>query len=227
MRWATISNDTQQSPRTRAGKLCAVLLLGLTACAGSAESDQGQDEVPDPSVDLDAPAGQEGSTNDSRARERIEAIQSAVTDWADATSIDDAHTAAEAAANLVVGPGGPGYDDRDGDGVIQGESDTGLLPAVDGEPAGSAAELRSNPCVVRDVLGSTSVDPAAGWTEMQGAIDAWRPDNNTMPSLASHPMRIVGWSTFTLGSDDLDTAHEYAGHAQLHVDVALDALDCT
>jgi hypothetical protein len=61
---------------------------------------------------------------------------------------------------------------------------------------------------------------------MINAIDDWRPDNNTMPSLASQPMRIVGWATFTLASDSLDEAHEYAGRAQLHVDTSLDALDC-
>lgn len=39
-------------------------------------------------------------------------------------------------------------------------------------------------------------------------------------------MRIVGWATFTLASDDLDDAHEYAGHAQLPVDVSQRALGC-
>ncbi len=45
-------------------------------------------------------------------------------------------------------------------------------------------------------------------------------------TLSRDPMRIVGWATFTLGSDSLDEAHEYAGHAKLHVDIALSALDC-
>ena len=61
---------------------------------------------------------------------------------------------------------------------------------------------------------------------MLTAIDDWRPDDNTMPSLPSHPMRVVGWASFTLATDDLDDAHEYAGHAQLHVDVARDSLTC-
>jgi hypothetical protein len=61
---------------------------------------------------------------------------------------------------------------------------------------------------------------------MLTAIEEWRPDRNTMPSLPSHPMRIVGWATFTLASTSLDDAHEYAGHAQLHVNVSLAALDC-
>ena len=132
--------------------------------------------------------------------------------------------AAEAAANLVVGPDGPGYGDRDGNGTVAGESTTGLLPGLNGTLVGIAKPLAGITCVVRDVLGSTAEDPATGWSEMAAAISAWRPDNNTMPTLASHPMRVVGWATFTLQSDSLDEAHEYAGHAQLHVDVTVRAL---
>jgi hypothetical protein len=47
-----------------------------------------------------------------------------------------------------------------------------------------------------------------------------------MPTLPCHPMLIVGWVTFTLETDSLDEAHEYAGHAKLHVDNSLHALDC-
>ena len=66
---------------------------------------------------------------------------------------------------------------------------------------------------------------------MTTAIEAWRPDANTMPTLASHPMRVVGWATFTLDTDPdapdaLDLAHEYAGHAALHVAISADALTC-
>ena len=39
-------------------------------------------------------------------------------------------------------------------------------------------------------------------------------------------MRIVGWATFTLASDSLDEAHEYAGHAATHLNTSVDALDC-
>ncbi|MEN8239870.1 MAG: hypothetical protein ABFR53_11805, partial [Actinomycetota bacterium] len=112
------------------------------------------------------------------------------------------------------------------DGVIGGESAAGLLPGSDGTPAGLASSLSSNACVDADVLGGPWTDPTSRWEEMLDAIDEWRPDRNTMPSLASHPMRIVGWSTFTLGSDSLDLAHEYAGHAKLHVDISRRALDC-
>jgi hypothetical protein len=61
---------------------------------------------------------------------------------------------------------------------------------------------------------------------MLAAIDDWRGDNNTMPTLTSHPMRVVGWATFTLNSDSLDDAHEYAGHANLHVNLSERALGC-
>ena len=157
---------------------------------------------------------------------RLGRLHEAVTAWSDAATIGDARSAAEEAVNLVVGPKGPGYGDRDGDGRIEGESDVGLLSGAGGEPAGLATRVTANECVVRDVLGATATDVDAGWAEMERAISEWRPDDNTMPSLASHPMRVVGWATFTLESESLDDAHEYAGHARLHVDISQAALNC-
>lgn len=170
--------------------------------------------------------GSASPVGDTAFVQRMDAVQSAVMAWGDATSTGDATTAAEAAANLVVGPNGPGYGDRNGDGVVSGEVAVGLLSGVGAGPEGIAVPLAGDECVTRDVLGATADDVAAGWAEMEVAIAAWTPTNNTMPSLASHPMRIVGWATFTIASGSLDDAHEYAGHAQLHVDVALAALDC-
>jgi hypothetical protein len=158
--------------------------------------------------------------------ERVDAIGNAVDAWRDAVSIAAAHAAAETALNLVVGPNGPGYGDRNGDGVVNGATDVGFLPGLDGTPGGLAKSLGANDCVTRDVLGGTWSDPSAEWATMLAAIDQWRPDNNTMPTLPSHPMRVVGWATFTLGSDSLNDAHEYAGHADLHVNISRRALDC-
>ena len=158
--------------------------------------------------------------------ERMAAIDEAVAIWRDAPTIEVAHQAAEAAANLVVGQNGPDYGDRSDDGVVGGQAVVGLLPGVDGTPAGLAMPLSANRCVARDVLGGTWADPGAEWEAMLTAIDEWRPDNNTMPTLASHPMRVVGWATFTLDSESLDDAQEYAGHAKLHVDISIRALSC-
>jgi hypothetical protein len=158
--------------------------------------------------------------------ERLGAIDEAVATWRNADTIGEAHAAAESAANLVVGPNGPGYGDRDGDGTINGISDLGLLAGLDGTPTGVATPWASSECIAADVLGGTWLDPGKRWGEMSNAIGDWRPDHNTMPSLASHPMRIVGWSTFTLESDSLDLAREYAGHAKLHIDISLRALNC-
>jgi hypothetical protein len=158
--------------------------------------------------------------------ERLDLIDEAVAAWGSAATLDAARAAAERAANLVVGPGGPGYGDRNGDGQIGGEVSAGLLAGLDGSPPGLASALAGNECVVRDVLGGSWEDPGAEWDRMLTAIDAWRSDNNTMPSLPSHPMRIVGWASFTLATDSLELAQEYAGHAKLHVDISRRALDC-
>ena len=163
--------------------------------------------------------------------ERLTALDDAVERWRTAESIADATVAAETAANLIVGPNGPGYGDRNGDGTIDGTTDAGLLPGLGGDPDGLANSLADNSCIERDVLGGPWDDPSARWTEMTSAIEAWRPDGNTMPTLASHPMRVVGWATFTLDTDPtsddaLEAAHEYSGHAALHVAISVDALSC-
>jgi hypothetical protein len=185
-----------------------VLLVALAACGDGGDS------------------AVSGDAAELTYRETITKIEDAVTVWESADSIEQARAAAEAAANLVVGPGGPGYGDRDGNGTIDGAIDFGVLPGLDGSPDGAASALADNQCIVDDVLGGSWTDPANRWAEMQSAIDQWAPDDNTMPSLASHPMRVVGWATFTLASDSLDDAHEYGGHALLHVDTSLAALAC-
>jgi len=167
-----------------------------------------------------------GDAATTDVRERLEAIDQAVSEWRAASSLEEARRAAETAANLVVGPGGPGYGDRNGDGTVDGAVSAGLLPGLTGEPAGLALGSVGNECVLQDVLGGDWSDPAVRWAQMTDAIAAWAPNNNTMPTLASHPMRIVGWATFTLASNSLDDAIEYGGHAALHVGVSRAALDC-
>ncbi len=162
--------------------------------------------------------------------ERIEVVAAHVAAWADAPTLADAKAAAEAAANHVVGPGGPGFGDRDGDGTVRGPSDAGILPGVDGDPAGfalAAAEAGGPGCITRDILGGSWEDPAARWAELDEVVAAWRPDRNTMPRLASHAQRIVGWALLTFATDDLGEAQTFAGHARIHVQVARDAVaDC-
>ncbi|MDA0350698.1 MAG: hypothetical protein O3A10_00630 [Chloroflexi bacterium] len=199
----------------------AAALASITACGGGADDGGSEPTATATATSAAAPAADDAASGDATTafRERMTAIEAAVATWRAAETIEDARAAAEAAANLVVGPAGPGYGDRDGNGAIEGASDIALLPVL-------AAPLDANPCIVADVLGGSWDDPEARWNAMLAAIEDWRPDHNTMPSLLSHPMRIVGWATFTLASDSIDEAHEYAGHAQLHVNVSLAALDC-
>ncbi|WP_156163773.1 hypothetical protein [Demequina maris] len=175
--------------------LMVIPLLAIAACSSSTPSDMPEDVAA-----------------------QFAQLETAVQEWSDAGTIEEAHAAAEASRNLVMGPGGPLYGDADGDGVIAGESELGLLPGDAGEP-GLVHDPAVNPCVERDVLGGSWERPQARWAEVIDAIGAWTETNNTFPSLASHPQRVVGWATLTLATDDLDTALEYAGHAQLHVDV--------
>jgi hypothetical protein len=213
-----------RSKRWLAALIAVLPLLALAAC--SEADDGGSESTATPTTADEAEGNIDAGAATVTYRERIDAIDEAVKVWRRASSIEEAHAAAEAAANLIVGSGGPGYGDRDGSGGIEGETERGVLPGLDGSPIGLANALDGNECIVADVLGGGWDEPEHRWNTMLTAIDEWRPDRNTMPSLPSHPMRVVGWATFTLASDSLDEAHEYAGHAQLHVNISLDALNC-
>lgn len=157
---------------------------------------------------------------------RLVAIDGAVSRWRSATDLATALRSAEEARNLVVGPHGPLYGDADDNGTVDGASAIGLLPGLGDEPG--LATAAAGPCVERDVLGGGWADPAARWSILEAAISAWTPSTNTFPALPSHPQRIVGWATLSLVTAELPRALEYGGHAQLHIDVALQAVrDCS
>lgn len=190
----------------------AFVSVVLVACSGATDTTVTSPAVP--------------ATPDAGLIARLDAIGAAVTTWRTVTSVGEALIAAETAANLVVGPNGPGFGDRNGDGEVTGLGREGVLPGFGGTPNGLALYSGANDCIVKDIQGGSWDDPEARWDEMVTAIEQWRPNNNTMPSLASHPMRVVGWATFAQASDSLDTIREYAGHAILHVNISLRATGC-
>lgn len=185
---------------------CVLLLAG---CGGGADGDRGP-------VD--------------RLEERLVVVAAHVEEWRTAGTLAEAQSAAEAAANHVVGPTGPGFGDRDGDGEIRGPSDAGVLPGSEGWPLGFAVEaVRDDApdCVARDVLGGPWEDAPGRWNELAVAIDTWTEDRNTFPSLPSHAQRVVGWATLALEADSLQDARDHAGHATLHAGIALKSVqDC-
>lgn len=161
------------------------------------------------------PAAQTTSTTSPAAIARLLELDAAVTAWASASTLAQAKTAAETAANLVTGPDVGGYGDLDGDGHTGGANDRGLLPGEQGQPGLVTGPTTS--CVESAVLGGSWGDPAARWADLRIRIAQWSPDNNTFPALASHPQRVVGWASLAVASTSLDAAQEFAGHAQLHV----------
>ncbi len=199
----------------------AAILLALVACASSTTGSLGSGPATSGGAGATAPSGS-GDTAGPAVAARTDAIQAAVAAWAEAATLPDARAAAEGARNLVTGADVSGYGDLDGDGEAMGASRRGLLPGESGEPGLVTSPAPS--CVERDVLGGSRTDPAGRWAELDRAIADWAPTDNTFPSLASHPQRVVGWATLTLNTSSLDSAHEYAGHAQIHVDVTTGAL---
>lgn len=152
---------------------------------------------------------------------RLALIENAIGRWRQAANLAQAKSAAEEARNLVVGAAGPYYGDANRDGVIRGESKSGLLPGLRGEDG--VAQPGNGDCIVRDILGGSWNEPSKRWSILDAAIKAWTPSRNTFPTLPSHPQRIVGWATLTLSTNSLATAKEYGGHAQLHIDVSTKA----
>lgn len=145
--------------------------------------------------------------------------------WARADTLEEARAGAEETANLIVGSGGPDYGDLDGDGSVVGESEFGILAGLDGTPPGIAAAVE-NECIEADVLGGGWDDPAARWAELQAAIDAWSPTNDTISSLDSQPMQAVGWARLTMATESLEDAHEFGGRAQENIAESIAAIDC-
>lgn len=182
------------------------LTLALAGCAANSPVD----------------ASDEASPAVAELSERLGETTAAISDWQDADDLAELKQAAEQVRNLVTGEAGPYYGDADGDGTVDGAATMGVLPGLDGEPG--LASVVEGDCLERDVLGGDWSDPAERWQILDDAIAAWAPTNNTFPSLPSHPQRTIGWATLALSEGDLETAREYASHAQLHIDVSAAAL---
>ena len=194
--------------RSARAVVAVVLTAGVVAGCSSASNSGSKDSA---------------TTADATAlAARLTQIDEAINSWQSSPDLAAARVFAETARNLVVGPDGPYYGDADGDGTIEGASERGLLPGVDGQ-SGIATEA-FGVCVTRDVLGGSWADPQARWAELDDKITAWSPKNNPFPTLASHPQRIVGWATLAIDAATLEEALEYAGHAHLHIDVAQQAV---
>lgn len=164
-----------------------------------------------------------------RLEEGLQSLAEYVDEWESAPSLEAARAAAEGAANIVVGPDGAGYGDRDGDGNIRGSTDVGLLPGGNAEARGlalDAVEAGARECVRREVLGGSWDDPAARWMDLERATRAWQPGDN-MSQLDSSVQRVAGWALVTLEADTVEQAEQYAGSASSSVADAQRALfDC-
>ena len=82
----------------------AAVVLVVSACSGASTT-----------ADIGTTGPPSTVVNDQSGAllvERLVAIDEAVTTWRNAATMGEAHAAAEAAANLVVDPNGPGYGDR-------------------------------------------------------------------------------------------------------------------
>ncbi len=144
---ATATRNTTTTVARRRPRVWSSLAVGVALLA-SCGGDEGSNDGADASAEVAAPpiapasastqpdADADADTADEAYTARLDLLDAAVADWRDASTIEAAHVAAETAANLVVGPAGPGDGDRDGDGTVNGESDDGVLPGLDATPAG-------------------------------------------------------------------------------------------
>jgi hypothetical protein len=200
----------------RAGVL-AGSALAVAACG---DSDPAADEPLD-STAVTAPAPQVIALD-----ERLEDLAESVSVWSGASSAADAHAAAESAANLIVGPFGPGFGDRDGDGTTLGARKSGLLPGLEGRPRGVAMAARAagaSRCVTAEVLGGDWSDPGLRWQKLARAIDGWTSTDDTLADLPSLAQRVVGLATLALGSDDVEVTQRHGAAAVMYVEAMRDA----
>ena len=207
------------APAPKIGKRMALLVIPLAFVGCGSPENAGQSSLEFTSANREAAKGELLPNN---LKQRLVALDSAVSRWQRAPDLVSAHETAEEARNLVVGAAGPYYGDADGDGTISGASSVGILPGQKGQ-AGLATS-NDGPCVVADVLGGSWVEPADRWAKLDKAITQWTSSRNTFPSLPSHIQRVVGWASLALKAEDVREAREYAGHARLHVDVAIEAV---
>lgn len=190
----------------------AVPLLLVAALVGCGDDDDGE------SADLAT----------FTLKERLFRAEIPVTVWGRAEDLAEAHASAEAAANLMTGSEGWEYGDRDGNGVVEDEDvgEFGVLPGLDGTPLG-LADAVDNECVEADVLGGSWDDPAARWAELEAALEAWTPENDTITALASQPMRVVGWATLAISTDFVDEARDFGDLAVVNIQASIEAADCS
>lgn len=205
--------------------------LALLALSGCEKRSANERDAPIVSVAAGDPSASKSGDGESGPRKsssaalesRLASIDDAVGRWRLAANLRAAHAAAEEARNLIVGPNGLYFGDGDQDGKISGSSDIGLLPGRAGQVG--LAKVTDGLCVTRDVLGGSWDDPERRWSILEAAIKAWTSSRNTMPTLPSHPQRIVGWATLALARDRLTEVREFGEHAQIHSDVSKAALN--
>lgn len=201
-------------------KRMALLVMPLAFVGCGSPDNHGQSSLEFTSANRGPAKGE--TSLPTNLKQRLLALDSAVSRWQRAPDVASAHETAEEARNLIVGAAGPYYGDADGDGTISGANSVGILPGQKGE-AGLATS-KNGPCVVADVLGGSWLQPADRWAKLETAITRWTSSRNTFPSLPSHLQRVVGWASLALKAEDVGEAREYARHARLHVDVAIEAV---
>lgn len=164
--------------RVVASAAIVALLALITACGATNSSP------------ITASSSLSPGATDSALVDRTDDIEAAIESWRGASTIADAHAAAEQARNLVVGPNGPEYADADGNGRIDGGSQIGMLAGLAGE-VGLAQTPPVNACVTADVLADAWDDPQARWGQALNAVHDWSAINQHVPVAGKPPAKGV------------------------------------
>ena len=140
-------------------------------------------------------------------------------------SVEDGHAMATTVLDLLTGPTGrhagattlaPGVFPGD---VAASNEDPGLALAIYDAVEQEDVRRQISDVILGDVGSWRS--PAARWDEIDAVVAAWRPDENTLPSLDGHLMRVVGWSLLTLRSNSATDVRSYARHGVIHTGLSL------
>lgn len=228
----------------RAALVLALSLAGMASVAATAPDD----------VALAAPGAADRHRQLvaalSALRQKLRDVDAALRRVATASSLAEAKAAAEAVLNTSVGPAGRHFGDADHDGEMARVDPMGILPGegdlldrgyalaasdassaladapgADKRVAAMAGQVRSE--IEQAVLGSTRAweDPWRRYDEIDGAVDGYRPNHNTIGLIDGHMLRAVAWALLVLRSQTLAEAKEFAGHGQIHTALSLEAVE--
>jgi hypothetical protein len=158
--------------------------------------------------------------------ERLERVEAGLQYMAGAPDAGAARREARVVLDQLVGPGGRHTSPTAaGPGVLPAAQPALTDPGIALTIFGTSQDTRVSNALSGVILGDVErwQQPTDRWTEIDAAVAAWTPTNNSMQSLDGRVMRMIGWSLLALQTQDTGCAHEFGANGVIDAAVALQA----